>query len=79
MTDSRLGGLAAAYTALEHPELFRGAVVFNEFVGGHDLFNWRQKLPEAIAFVLGQRPYAKGGRPTSPGTRLPGLFAARDL
>jgi enterochelin esterase-like enzyme len=32
------------------------AVVFNEFVGGHELFNWRQKLPEALTYVLGRRP-----------------------
>jgi enterochelin esterase-like enzyme len=120
---SSLGGLAAAYIALEHPELFGGvismsgaywwapgyqtdgdlspkggwlikqfaerkrghpvriymtvgtwensamrlsndqlysvlqkknaSVVFDEFVGGHELFNWKQKLPEAIEYVLG--------------------------
>ena len=32
----------------------KASVVFKEFVGGHELFNWRQVLPEALTYVLGQ-------------------------
>ena len=41
-------------------------VSFDEFVGSHAPYNWRQKLPEAIAYVLGaKRPVPGKGRNTS--------------